>query len=131
MLTYDAILPDYGDIMTVKAFVDSCNDNSFIDYDGFGHPVKDGKMCPRLIIKPSRRQEIPKEATHIVWFLSPTWISSKVIRSPLFAGFYLNNKIWEKGSTAQAKPKKSNCTCDILILMQSGCRCGSFVPNSN
>ena len=39
------------------------------------------------------------------------------------------NKIWEKGGTAQ-KPK-TECKCDILILMRSGCQCNSFVPSSN
>lgn len=40
----------------------------FIDYDGFGHPVKDRKCDPDIYIKPSKRHEIPEDATHIVWY---------------------------------------------------------------
>lgn len=40
----------------------------FIDYDGFGYPVKDKLADPYIEIKPSKRKLIPKDATHIVWY---------------------------------------------------------------
>jgi len=65
---YTEPLPDFGDLMTVADFVDNCKDNFFVDYDGNGHPVKDGKMMWSLTIKPSRLDMIPNDATHIMWF---------------------------------------------------------------
>jgi hypothetical protein len=65
---YKETVPDYGDLMTVKDFMDSCVIGAFIDYDGYGHPVKDGKMMGSVAVLPSKRREIPEDATHIVWF---------------------------------------------------------------
>lgn len=55
-------------IMSVKEFIDCCDVKSFIDYDGFGHPMKDGKYDVSIIVKPSKRKQIPKDTTHILWF---------------------------------------------------------------
>ena len=60
--------PDYRDLMTVKDFLEACEVGAFIDYDGYGYPVKDEKMMSNFIVLPSKRGEIPKDATHIVWF---------------------------------------------------------------
>ena len=56
------------DVYTVKEFLQMCEKGSFIDYDGFGHPVKDNMADGGVCIKPSRVEMIPKDATHIVWF---------------------------------------------------------------
>lgn len=61
-------LPDYGDLMTVKDFKEACDAGGFIDYDGSGHPVKDGKMMRSFDVKPSQRDKIPADATHVMWF---------------------------------------------------------------
>lgn len=59
---------DEDDVLTVKEFIECCDDQGFTDYDGFGHSVKD-KMCdPSIIIYPSQLYLIPKDATHIVWY---------------------------------------------------------------
>lgn len=65
---YDQKLPDYGELLTVLEFRESCEHGYFIDYDGSGHPVKDGKMARKVTILPSKLDEIPKDATHIMWF---------------------------------------------------------------
>lgn len=57
-----------NDVYTVSEFKKHCENGSFIDYDGFGHPVKDGKSDSSIWVKPSRVNEIPADATHIVWF---------------------------------------------------------------
>lgn len=57
-----------GDLMTVKDFRDACKVGAFIDYDGFGHPVKRGKMAGEITVIPSKVDEIPEDATHIIWF---------------------------------------------------------------
>lgn len=60
---------DEDDVYTVEEFLSHCRNYSFIDYDGYGSPVKDGMADHSIIIKPSRAKEkIPADATHIVWF---------------------------------------------------------------
>ena len=56
------------DVYTVQQFREFCDNNSFTDYDGFGYPVKDRLADQSIIIKPSRIDEIPPDATHIIWF---------------------------------------------------------------
>lgn len=64
---YNHEIPDYGDVMTVKEFKEEVECGMFGDYDGSGKPAKDGKMSHQDI-KPSKIEEIPSDATHIVWF---------------------------------------------------------------
>jgi hypothetical protein len=59
---------DEDDVYTVKEFLDCVNAGGFIDYDGFGFPVKDKKADTSIYIKPSKCNEIPQDATHIVWY---------------------------------------------------------------
>lgn len=59
---------DEDDVYTVQEFKDCCEDGGFIDYDGYGHPVRDNKSDNSIYIKPSELQNIPDDATHIVWF---------------------------------------------------------------
>jgi len=56
------------DVYTVEEFREFVDSGMFIDYDGFGYPVKDSKADPNIWIKPSRLYEIPEDATHIVWY---------------------------------------------------------------
>lgn len=56
------------DVYTVKEFIEKVKTSSFIDYDGYGYPVKDKLADTKIIVKPSRVDKIPKDATHIVWF---------------------------------------------------------------
>ena len=56
------------DVYTVEEFKRYCEARMFIDYDGFGHPVRDGKADEDICVKPSRVAEIPADATHVVWF---------------------------------------------------------------
>jgi hypothetical protein len=65
---YTEKLPDYGDLMTIKDFRDACSVGALIDYDGTGYPVKDGKMARNVNVLPSKRNRIPKSATHVMWF---------------------------------------------------------------
>ena len=62
-------IPSYGDKMSLKEFISCCEDGMFIDYDGNGNYVKDGKMTdikiyPSDIIKNNVREDF----TEIVWF---------------------------------------------------------------
>ena len=64
-------LPSYGDLMTVEEFKACVKEGGFIDYDGWGHAVKDNMMDPGdpdYPIRPSKLFRIPKDATHIIWF---------------------------------------------------------------
>ena len=54
--------------MTVKDFLEACECGGFIDYDGIGHPVKDGKMAKDVVKPSTRKKDIPADATHVMWF---------------------------------------------------------------
>jgi hypothetical protein len=61
--------PEYDDVMTVEEFIDCVKQGLFIDYDGCGCPMKDGKYDQNIDVSPSTyEQDIPDDATHIVWF---------------------------------------------------------------
>lgn len=87
--SFSAELPDYGDLMTIKAFKKACKSGSFIDYDGSGHPagraeaghpacmnqaIRTGVvkrpvlMDASITIRPSEYDDLPKGTTHVVWF---------------------------------------------------------------
>ena len=59
---------DEDDVYTVAEFHERCRAADFVDYDGFGHPVKDSKEDPSHYVKPSQLSDIPTDATHIVWY---------------------------------------------------------------
>jgi hypothetical protein len=56
------------DVYTVAEFLRLCETKMFIDYDGYGHPVKDRRADLKVFVKPSTRSSIPKDATHVVWY---------------------------------------------------------------
>lgn len=66
---YDDI-PDYGDQMSLSDFIECVESGGFIDYDGFGHYVKDGKEVCNIDLVPSdvKAGTIRKEFDSIVWF---------------------------------------------------------------
>lgn len=67
-MDYSETLPSYGDLMTIDEYKENVASGMFIDYDGSGHPVKDAKMA-RNRVKPSQcPNDIPEDATHIMWF---------------------------------------------------------------
>lgn len=59
---------DEDDVYTVAEFLEVVKSGGFIDYDGHGHPVKDGKADESIVVLPSKASEIPSDATHVVWF---------------------------------------------------------------
>ena len=61
---------DEDDVYTVAEWIDHCKGGSFIDYDGYGYRVKDGKqggpaVHPSMVTSGTFE---PYDATHIVWF---------------------------------------------------------------
>jgi hypothetical protein len=62
-------LPKYGDVMSLKEFIECVKEGGFIDYDGYGHYVKDGKET-NIIIHPSDigYKAVRKEFDTIVWY---------------------------------------------------------------
>jgi hypothetical protein len=61
--------PERCDLMTIQDYLDNVKYGSIIDYDGFGHPVKDGLVDTSIDIYPSfGGTDIPKDATHIEWY---------------------------------------------------------------
>jgi hypothetical protein len=65
---YSCEIGTIGRVMAIEEFKTACINKSFIDYDGHGHPAKDGGMDPMIEVKPSLLFLIPKDATHIVWY---------------------------------------------------------------
>ena len=65
--TYGCGPEDEDDVYTVEEFRVLCECGAFIDYDGFGHPVKNGYADTQIMVKPSK-MNIPNDATHIVWY---------------------------------------------------------------
>lgn len=57
------------DVMPLKDFIEACNNKWFIDYDGFGYYVKDGKES-NIMVHPSDIEygAIRKDFDTIVWF---------------------------------------------------------------
>ena len=74
MTAYNKPTPDYGDLMPVAEWLETCENGNFIDYDGYGYPVQldaDGfpLMDDLIRLFPSERHlTLPKDATHILWF---------------------------------------------------------------
>jgi hypothetical protein len=56
------------DVYTVEEFKERTRSGMFIDYDGHGYPVKNSTANTGIIIRPSKINDIPEDATHIVWF---------------------------------------------------------------
>lgn len=66
-IDYHHDLTSYGDLMTVQEWLECCESGGFIDYDGHGAPVKDGKRSD-MRVWPSLKHLLPKDATHIEWY---------------------------------------------------------------
>ena len=62
-------LPDYGDVMSLEHFIENVKCGGFIDYDGHGYYVKDGKET-NIMIHPSDVKEgaIRTEFDTIIWY---------------------------------------------------------------
>jgi len=63
------LIPDYGDIFTIKQFLERVDDTSFIDYDGHGNLATKTEMSD-IVIYPStiKKLKIDKKFTHVIWF---------------------------------------------------------------
>lgn len=59
---------DEDDVYTIEEFKNLCEHKMFIDYDGFGYPVREKRADKKIIVKPSQITNIPHDATHVVWF---------------------------------------------------------------
>ncbi len=62
-------LPTYGDVMSLKKFIGCCKGGGFINYDGYGHYVKDNQET-NIEIYPSdiKKGNIRKEFDTIIWY---------------------------------------------------------------
>ena len=67
-VNYTSDIPKNSDVMLVTDYRKHVASGLFIDYDGFGYPAKGGKMDATIVIRPSKPDSIPPDATHVVWF---------------------------------------------------------------
>lgn len=66
--TLSELSEDLGHIMPLQEFIDNCNDGGFIDYDGWGYYVKDGKKSDITIIPSDiKHNKVRKDFDTIVW----------------------------------------------------------------
>lgn len=65
---YTKLIAGEDDVFTVKKFATLVKCGGFVDYDGYGHPVKNSKICEDITVKPSKLDKIPKDATHVIWY---------------------------------------------------------------
>jgi len=67
--TFENDIPAYGDIMSLKDFIENVKCGGFIDYDGSGNYVKDGKESD-ISIYPSdvKYGAIRTDFDTIVWY---------------------------------------------------------------
>lgn len=64
-----SIVNSYGELMTVKEYLINIAMGAFTDYDGYGYAVKDCHIDESKSIFPSSGiDNIPNDATHIIWF---------------------------------------------------------------
>ena len=63
------VLPDFGDVMSLNDFIDSVKKGYFIDYDGHGYYVRDGKES-NIMLHPSdvERGAVRKDFDTIIWY---------------------------------------------------------------
>ena len=66
--TYALDQQNFVILMTVDEFHKQVADRGLSDVDGYGHPVCCRFFAPDVVIRPSTRKQIPKNATHILWF---------------------------------------------------------------
>lgn len=62
---YTDPLTEYGDLIPIDTWKELVVERDFIDYDGFGHAVKDNLMTKEQYY-PSQMNKVPKDATHIM-----------------------------------------------------------------
>ncbi len=57
----------HGYLMRINEWIEECECGGFIDYDGYGDLVNNGGLMG-ISIAPSRRDKMPEDATHILWY---------------------------------------------------------------
>lgn len=68
-MNYNKVIPNYAYVITVEEFLASCRDGWFIDYDGFGEPIKDNLVDGSYRLNPSEMpHNMPADATHVAWY---------------------------------------------------------------
>lgn len=62
-------IPDYGNVFSMEDFVENCLSGGFIDYDGNGNYVRDGKMS-NINVSPSdiTSGRYRKDFDSVIWF---------------------------------------------------------------
>lgn len=62
-------IPDYGDVMKMEDFVESCKNGWFIDYDGYGNYIQDDKMTDIVILPSDIKSGVfRRNFEKIIWF---------------------------------------------------------------
>jgi restriction endonuclease S subunit len=67
--TFDDNLPSYGHVMSLEDFIENVKSGGFIDYDGYGNYIRDGKES-NIMILPSdvKHDMVRKDFDNIIWY---------------------------------------------------------------
>jgi hypothetical protein len=68
-IEYETVETSIGDLFTLEEFIEMCENNNLIDYDGFGE-YSDGKMITNIRVCPSdiTDKNIKREWSHVCWY---------------------------------------------------------------
>lgn len=61
-------VPDYADVYPLDDFIVACRHLNFMDYDGSGYYVKDGKMFEAFSCADLIAGRADRNYTHVAWF---------------------------------------------------------------
>lgn len=61
-------IADYGDRMPIEEFISCVNTGGFIDYDGFGHYVRDDQESDIDVYPSDVKHGLRTDFTEIIWF---------------------------------------------------------------
>jgi hypothetical protein len=58
----------FGNIMSAKDFIESCNSGLFVDDDGYAHPIIHGSVDITIFIRPSDIDQLNPAYVTIAWY---------------------------------------------------------------
>lgn len=57
-----------GETVSLKDFLAGASNGTFLQKDGYAHPMKKGMIDQDRVIYPTQLSQLPKDATHVRWF---------------------------------------------------------------
>ena len=62
-------IPNFGDVLTMEEFIECCQMEGFINYDGYGcYATKDTMFCDVILPSYVTRRNNIKNYPYVIWF---------------------------------------------------------------